>query len=228
MAIAVLHSSPSFPPANQAQEDGLIAIGGKLTPEWLIAAYERGIFPWFSSGDPLLWWCPDPRLVLFPEELKVSKSLERVIKKEEFNVVFDQCFSEVIAQCALVPRPGQDGTWITSEIISAYTKLFNRGIAHSVAVYNSSGELVGGLYGVNLGSVFFGESMFALESNASKVGFVTLVRWLQRKGCSFIDCQITTNHLVSLGAREITRNEFLDRLDAGLQVRAIASPWCVD
>lgn len=225
MAIAVLHSSPSFPPADQAQDDGLIAIGGKLSSDWLIAAYRRGIFPWFSSGDPLLWWCPDPRLVLFPEELKVSKSLERVIKKGEFKVVFDECFSEVITRCASVQRPGQDGTWITSEIIAAYTQLFNKGIAHSVAVFNSSGTLVGGLYGVNLGSVFFGESMFALESNASKVGFVTLVRWLQQKGCSLIDCQITTNHLVSLGAREITRNEFLDRLDAGIRVQSIDSPW---
>lgn len=228
MAIAVLHSSPSFPPADHAQEDGLIAIGGKLTPKWLIAAYERGIFPWFSSGDPLLWWCPDPRLVLFPEELKVSKSLERVIKKEQFKVVFDQCFDDVIAQCALVPRPGQDGTWITCEIISAYTTLFDRGIAHSVAVFNSSGALVGGLYGVNLGSVFFGESMFALESNASKVGFVTLVRWLQNRGCSLIDCQITTSHLVSLGAREITRSEFLDRLDSGIRGQKIEAPWCND
>jgi len=182
-----------------------------LTPERLLLAYRQGIFPWYSDDTPILWWSPNPRLVLFPPELKISHSLQRVIRKNPFRVTFNRAFGEVIRSCAEVPRREGEGTWITQEMIDAYCLLHRLGFAHSVESWQQ-GELVGGLYGVAIGRVFFGESMFTRKTDASKVAFVHLVRVLQRKGYEIIDCQVSTNHLKSLGAREIPRDLFLHHL----------------
>lgn len=200
-----------FPPCELADPNGLLAVGGDLTPERLLLAYRQGIFPWYSNDTPILWWSPDPRLVLFPSELKISHSLRRVIRKNPFRVTFNRAFGEVIRSCAEVRRREGEGTWITEEMIDAYCLLHRLGFAHSVESWHQ-GELVGGLYGVAIGRVFFGESMFTRKTDASKVAFVHLVRVLQRKGCEVIDCQVSTNHLKSFGAREIPRDLFLHYL----------------
>ncbi len=217
MAIKVLNSVPDFPPVEDAQPDGLLALGGQLKPDWLLKAYRLGIFPWFNEGDPVLWWSPNPRMVLFPEKLKVSKSMKQLLAKNAFRVSMNQGFSEVIAACAEVPRQGQPGTWITRDMRQAYIRLHQLGHAHSVEVWNAQNELVGGLYGVAIGKVFFGESMFARQSNASKFGFIRLVQWLHKHGFELIDCQMETSHLASLGAESIAREHFaalLQRLTA--------------
>ena len=205
-----------FPPPALADEDGLLALGGDLSRDRILLAYSMGIFPWYSDGSPVLWWSPDPRLVLIPEELKVSRSLSQVIKKGVFTVTMDTAFDRVIRNCAEVNRKGEQGTWITEEMISAYIDLHFAGYAHSVESWQS-GELVGGLYGIALGKAFFGESMFAIKSNASKVAFVTLVEYLNKLNFSFIDCQVTTEHLKSLGAREMSRKKFLQMLKQALK-----------
>lgn len=200
--------SLDFPPLNSAlrEPNGLLAAGGDLRPERLIQAYRHGCFPWFQDGQPILWWSPDPRTVLLPDELHVSRSLAKVLRQGRYRVSFDQAFSEVIRACA-APRSYAAETWITSPMQDAYLELHRRGIAHSVEVWRD-GELVGGLYGLAMGQLFFGESMFSRADNASKAGFATLVERLKAWGFVLIDCQMPTEHLLSLGARTISRNEF--------------------
>ena len=198
-----------FPNTNKAmiEPDGLLAIGGKLSSKWLLAAYSRGIFPWFNEEDPILWWTPNPRSVLMIENLKVSKSLAKLIRQQKFTITFSSAFSQVIKQCATINRPDQDGTWIIDEMLVAYNELHQQGYAHSVEVWQND-ELVGGLYGVAIGKVFFGESMFAKVSNSSKIALVTLAQKLKKLGFNIIDTQVETPHLNSLGATLISRDEF--------------------
>ncbi|SHF02619.1 leucyl/phenylalanyl-tRNA--protein transferase [Modicisalibacter ilicicola DSM 19980] len=202
-----------FPDPDRALDDpnGLLAAGGDLTPDWLLAAYRRGIFPWYSEDQPILWWSPDPRLVLFPEEIRVRRSLAKRLRNAGFTVTFDRNFDAVIKACASL-RADVEGTWITATMEAAYRRLHRMGYAHSVDVW-LEGRLVGGLYGVALGRVFFGESMFSLERDASKVALVHLARHLEARGGGLIDCQMPTPHLVSLGARDVARAEFLDYLE---------------
>lgn len=195
-----------FPEVNQANEEGLLAIGGDLSVKRLILAYKSGIFPWYEDGQPLLWWSPNPRFVLFPEELKISKSLKQVLRNTNYKVTINQAFDKVIHSCARVKRNGESGTWITNNMMEAYIKLHELGYAKSVEVWNDN-KLVGGLYGIDLGDVFCGESMFTKASNASKIALATFI---QNSNYKLIDCQIYTNHLASLGAREIPREEFLN------------------
>ncbi|MBD0830967.1 leucyl/phenylalanyl-tRNA--protein transferase [Aestuariibaculum sediminum] len=198
-----------FPDYSEASADGLLAIGGDLTVERLLFAYQNGIFPWYSHDEPILWWSPDPRFVLFPDKLKVSKSMRQVLRRNPFKVTINQNFNEVVCSCSKIKRMGQEDTWITPEMIEAYTKLHMLGYAKSVEVWQE-GALVGGLYGVDLGNgVFCGESMFSKVSNASKVGFINLI---QESNYKLIDCQVHTNHLESLGAEDISRSEFLKYL----------------
>ncbi len=223
MPLFVLDKKLSFPPVHLAEPDGLLAIGGDLSEERLLLAYEHGIFPWYEDKD-ILWWCPDPRFVLFPEELKVSKSMKQILKKSdparparlpksyggqagEFTFTVNKSFDQVINNCKTINRKGQEGTWITDEVKKAYTILHKKGIAHSAEVWNED-KLVGGLYGIRLGKIFFGESMFSRESNASKYAFIKYVQQLQTEGVELIDCQVYTEHLESLGARMIDRKEF--------------------
>lgn len=202
-----------FPSVENATEEGLIAFGGDLDPQRLVQAYSRGIFPWYDNEQPILWWSPDPRMVLFPDNLKVSKSMNRLLKKQAFEVSFNKAFLEVMENCASIKRKGQRGTWITSEMKRAYLSLHKQGLASSVEVWEE-GELVGGLYGVYLREkkIFCGESMFSKVSNASKYGFIHLVRALEKEGLILLDCQIYTPHLASLGAAEIPRSVFLEYL----------------
>lgn len=197
-----------FPNVNQANPDGILAIGGDLSPERLQLAYKSGIFPWFEVGDPILWWSPNPRMVLFLEELKIAKSMRNILNKGEFSVTFNQNFRDVISYCQKVKRDGQNGTWITNDMIEAYCKLHDLGIAKSVEVWQDD-ILVGGLYGVDLGHVFCGESMFSLVPNASKVAFIALVNHLKNENYKLLDCQVYNPHLESLGCREIARDEFM-------------------
>ncbi|WP_346237852.1 leucyl/phenylalanyl-tRNA--protein transferase [Niabella insulamsoli] len=210
MAIFALDEALQFPPVHLAEKDGLLAIGGDLSVNRLLLAYRSGIFPWYTAP-PILWWCPDPRFVLFPEALKISKSLRPLLNREAFEFTINKDFKSVIAHCQSVERPDQDGTWITEEIIAAYTKLHERGFAHSAEVWQQ-GRLVGGLYGIRLGEVFFGESMFSLVSNASKYAFTKYVQHLQSEGVALIDCQVYTAHLESLGARMIEGKFFQEML----------------
>ncbi len=191
-----------------SEPDGLLAVGGDLSPARIINAYLNGIFPWYSEGQPLLWWSPDPRAVLFPDKLHLSRSLKKIIRKGVFTTTLDQAFEQVIYHCAQTPRKDQDGTWITDEMSQAYIHLHKLGLAHSAECW-LDGKLVGGLYGLALGRVFFGESMFSHQSNASKVAFVHLLDELKKADYALIDCQVTTDHLLSLGAEEIPRNQFL-------------------
>jgi leucyl/phenylalanyl-tRNA---protein transferase len=204
-----------FPRPELARADGLLAVGGDLSSERILLAYSLGIFPWYAECSPILWWSPDPRLVLFPDELKVSRSLRQTIKKKTFEITIDSAFEEVIRNCSGICRDGQQGTWITEEMIEAYIRLYNAGYAHSVETRHN-GELVGGLYGIAMGRAFFGESMFAKMSNASKIALVELIEHLNPLGFEFIDCQVTTEHLKSLGARELPRSEFLRILKKAL------------
>jgi leucyl/phenylalanyl-tRNA--protein transferase len=217
-----------FPPVERALRDpnGLLAAGGDLSPERLLDAYARGIFPWFGDEDPLLWWSPDPRMALFVRELHVSRSLRRLMASGRFVVTFDRAFKAVMAGCA-EPRGGETGTWITSDMRRAYTALHRLGFAHSVETWDGS-ELVGGLYGVALGRMFYGESMFTRESNASKVALVALVRQIERWGFEMIDCQMTTEHLASFGAREVPREAFLRDVRRLVQQPPVPSPWIAD
>lgn len=195
-----------FPSVNKSTPEGLLAIGGDLSVERLLLAYKSGIFPWFEVDEPILWWSPDPRFVLFPEKLKVSKSMKQILRNKGYKITINKAFKTVITECSKIKRSGQAGTWITKSMISAYTKLFELGYAKSVEVWNND-VLVGGLYGIDLGNdVFCGESMFAKQSNASKLAFISFI---QNTNYKLIDCQVYTNHLESLGAEEISREEFL-------------------
>lgn len=216
--------SLEFPPLEQAlrEPDGLLAAGGDLSPERLISAYRHGCFPWFQEGQPILWWSPNPRMVLFPTELHVSHSLRKLMRQGRFEVSFDRDFPAVIRACA-APRSYADGTWITRAMQAAYLELHRRGIAHSVEVWQE-GQLVGGLYGLAMGRLFFGESMFSRTDNASKIGFVTLVEQLRECGFALIDCQMHTQHLSSFGAREIPRADFAGYLERYLD-QSSPTPW---
>jgi leucyl/phenylalanyl-tRNA--protein transferase len=197
-----------FPSVSHANGDGIIAIGGDLSPERLQLAYKSGIFPWFNEGEPIIWWSPNPRMVLYLDELIVSKSMRNILNRNIFTVTFNQNFKDVISNCQKVKRDGQSGTWITNQMIEAYCKLHEQGIAKSVEVWQND-QLVGGLYGIDLGNVFCGESMFSLVSNASKVAFITLVKQLQKDQYRLLDCQVYNEHLESLGCREIVREVFM-------------------
>lgn len=210
MPIFALDESVAFPPVHLAEPDGLLAIGGDLSVERLLFAYRSGIFPWYSEP-PILWWCPNPRFVLFPRELKISKSLRPLLNRNAFEFTVNKDFNGVITRCKNTPRAGQDGTWISNEIIVAYTRLHELGYAHSAEVWQN-GELAGGLYGIRLGKIFFGESMFSQVSNASKYAFTKYVQYLIAEGVQLIDCQIHTAYLESLGARMIDGKIFNDML----------------
>lgn len=200
-----------FPSVETADRHGLLAVGGDLSPERLMLAYRNGIFPWFEDDDPILWWSPDPRMVLFFDELVISKSMRNILNREIFEVTFNKDFRNVIANCRHIEREGQNGTWITGEIVEAYCRLHEMGIAKSVEVWQD-GVLVGGLYGIDLGHIFCGESMFSKVSNASKVAFIALAKRLEQENYKFLDCQLHNNHLESLGCREIPRAAFLAAL----------------
>lgn len=214
----------AFPSPNLANKEGILAVGGDLTPDRLILAYRSGIFPWFNEDDPILWWSPDPRFVLFPKDLKISKSMRPYFNQKKFRVTFDQEFEVVIEQCRS-PRKGQGfGTWITNDMVRAYCKLHKMGYAHSVEVWQED-ELVGGLYGIALGRCFYGESMFTHVSNASKFGFITLVKKLDSLGFWLVDCQQQTKHLRSLGAVAIPRDRFLEILKKNETEPTLAYNW---
>jgi leucyl/phenylalanyl-tRNA--protein transferase len=200
-----------FPPLHTADEDGLLAIGGDLSPERLLLAYRSGIFPWFNEDEPICWWSPDPRFVLYPAELKVSNSMKTVLKNGKYRFTTNRVFEQVIQNCKTVSRHDQDGTWISPAMQQAYTTLHQLGFAHSAEAWQD-GELIGGLYGIRLGNIFFGESMFSLKPNASKFAFINYVRQLQKENVQLIDCQLHTQHLQSLGARMIPRGVFTEIL----------------
>ena len=200
-----------FPSPEQASDEGIVAVGGDLKPERVMLAYRKGIFPWFESDDFLLWWSPDPRMVLFPDKVKISKSMRAVLRKKQFEVTFNKAFDDVVEACAKVKRFGQNGTWITPGLMEVYSTLHTQGHAHSVEVWEE-GVLVGGLYGIDLGTVFWGESMFSKANNASKVALISLAKELKKNKYELIDCQVPTQHLASMGAESIPRSEFLTYL----------------
>lgn len=216
--------SLAFPEPALANRNGLLAVGGDLSPERLLKAYQMGIFPWYNPEENILWWSPDPRFVLFPSELKVQRSMRPYFNQSRFQLTIDQHFETVMRECSQTLRPGQHGTWISEEMIEGYVRLHQLGFAHSVEVWNGS-ELVGGLYGIALGKCFFGESMFAKTSNASKFGFITLVQRLEKLGYTLIDCQQQTGHLASMGARPIRRKGFLEYLEKNLSHPTHRGNW---
>lgn len=224
MPVFSLSTQLVFPPVHLSEPDGLLAVGGDLSPDRLLLAYQSGIFPWFSAGEPILWWSPDPRFVLQAPEVVLSKSMKQVLRRNVFRVTFDQAFEEVIGACAKIPRSGQRGTWITRNMQQAYLDLHRLGFAHSVEAWQED-QLVGGLYGVSLGAAFFGESMFAKTSNASKASFLTFALAWQARGHSLIDCQVPTGHLASLGAKEIGRENFLAQVRLALEAPTFQGPW---
>ena len=222
MPVYYLPEEPIFPPVWEAEPNGLLAVGGDLSPARLLAAYSQGIFPWFSEGDPLLWWSPDPRLVLTPERLHISKSLKKTLRKNVFHITFNCRFEEVIRGCAQAERGEEQGgdTWITGGMQSAYLELHRLGHAHSVEAWvyeEDRAVLAGGVYGIALGRCFFGESMFHCRPDASKVAFVALVADLQKRGVELIDCQMKTDHLLRFGAEEVSRERFLERLEQAIE-----------
>jgi leucyl/phenylalanyl-tRNA--protein transferase len=224
--VYLLSREVGFPPVEDA-EDGLLAVGGELTPEWLTRAYSEGIFPWYSEGEPILWHSPDPRMVLTSTNLRVSRSLRRAMRAQPYRLTLDTCFHDVIDACAIAPRPDQDGTWITPEMGAAYCTMNDLGLAHSAEAWDGD-ELVGGLYGVSLGAAFFGESMFANRGDASKIAFVALVRQMERWGITLIDCQIHSDHLERFGAEEWSRERYLRALETALRRPTRQGPWSFD
>ncbi len=223
--IPFLQSPVNFPDPTQANEMGLVGFGGDLEVETLIKAYSKGIFPWFSEEDPFpIWWSPPERMVLVPGQHKVSKSMRQVLNKGDYEFTFDTAFSEVISHCAGVYREEQDGTWITEDMMESYIKLHKAGYAHSAEVWRN-GKLIGGLYGVSLGGIFCGESMFSLEANTSKIAFIKLSEWTKNQGFKLIDCQNYTDHLASMGAGLISRAEYLDVLKKALDLPTLQGDW---
>lgn len=220
----IIDNTFSFPHPSTADDNGVLAIGGDLHPQRLLLAYQYGIFPWFSEGDPVIWWHPDPRFVIYPSEIKVSKSMRPYLHMRKYTVTFDSCFEHVMEHCQKIYRKGQPGTWITEDFIDSYEYLHQMGYAHSVEVWKGD-ELVGGLYGVSLGKVFFGESMFSKVSNASKLALISLSKVLEKRGFYFIDCQIANKHLQSMGGRFISRVDFLDRLSKNVFEETIMGSW---
>ena len=226
--ISLLHENTPFPPVEQAlrQPNGLLAAGADLSPSRLLEAYRHGIFPWFSAEDPILWWSPDPRMVLFPAEFKISRSLRKTLLRGQYQIRCDTAFEQVMRACSQ-PREGQNGTWIQEEMIAAYVRLHKAGYAHSIETWMDN-KLVGGLYGVSIGRMFYGESMFSNKTDASKIALAYLSAQLKRWNFGMIDCQMNTPHLASLGAREITRREFLIRLQELIHYPNMTSPWFLD
>ena len=224
MPVYLLPEEPVFPPPSEAEPDGLLAIGGDLSPERLLKSYTDGIFPWFRDEDDLFWFSPDPRLVLYPDEIKISSSLHRLIKGGKFKVSTDTAFEQVIQACADAPRKGQDGSWIDQDFINAYTRLHRLGFAHSFETFYND-ELIGGLYGVSIGRAFFGESMFHKVNNASKVAFVYLVMKIKTWQFHFIDCQVETDLLTGLGAKPVPRTEYLERLKTAVGFPSQKGKW---
>ncbi len=224
MAVYYLPPEPIFPDPLTEEVDDIVAIGGNLSPETIIIAYKKGIFPWYDENSPILWWSPDPRLVLFPHELHIQKRLKRLIRQKRFHIGINTAFERVINLCASLRREKGEGTWLIPEMVQAYTELHHLGYAHCVETWEK-GKLVGGLYGVSLGRVFFGESMFYKVSNASKVAFVSLVLFLRRAGYYMIDCQQVTSHLIRFGARPIPRRSFLLRLKESIAVSPVPLLW---
>lgn len=226
--IAWLDPRDPFPPVSAALADpnGLLAAGGELSAARLLDAYRHGIFPWFSPGQPVLWWSPDPRMVLIPQELKVSRSLRKALRKRDYEVRADTCFRAVMQSCA-EPRPEQDGTWIGAGMIAAYCALHEQGLAHSIETW-IDGRLAGGLYGVALGRLFYGESMFTHAADASKIALVHLVRQIERWHFGMIDCQLHTRHLASLGAREVPRADFMRKLQELVDYPGVTGRWELD
>lgn len=215
----------TFPnPLDLEDDEGIIGVGGNLSPGMLFSAYYQGIFPWYDEK-PVLWWSLNPRLILKPSEIKVTKSMKKMFKKSVYKVTMDNAFEDVMRNCSEISRSHEDGTWITEEIIHAYKKLHDEGFAHSIEVWNQNGDLAGGLYGVSIGSFFAGESMFAKESNSSKYGFITLARYLEQKGFEFIDCQQETAHLESLGAKAVDRKEFYKLLSQSVVHSTFKGNW---
>ena len=227
MPVYQLSEDLVFPSPHLASKEGLLAVGGDLTRSRLLLAYSLGIFPWYSENEPILWWSPDPRFVLYPDELKISRSLSKVIKKGAYTVTIDHAFKQVISECARVRLENQEGTWIADEMVEAYCDLHESGFAHSVEAWEGD-HLAGGLYGVSLGLCFFGESMFTRVSNASKVALVSLVRHLRSLDFALIDCQVTTGHLTRFGAREISRARYLEELDDALRAGTLRGKWAFD
>ena len=217
-----------FPPVEQAERepDGLLAVGGDLSPDRLLAAYHHGIFPWYSDNQPILWWSPDPRTVLFPREIRLSRSLRKTLRNRVYRFTFDQDFPGVIAGCA-TPQAGREETWITTEMQRAYIQLHQMGYAHSAEIWQQE-QLVGGLYGVAIGKAFFGESMFSLARDASKIALVHLTQALDRRGFGVVDCQVHSPHLISMGAREISRKQFIELLDHFCQLPGYTGCWCAE
>jgi leucyl/phenylalanyl-tRNA--protein transferase len=207
LTMFLLNNTLSFPPIEMADEDGLLAVGGDLSTERLLLAYRNGIFPWYNEDEPICWWCPDPRFVLFPAELLISKSMRTVLNNDSFQFTINNAFQEVIQNCKTITRKGQAGTWISPAIQKAYTRLHELGFAHSAEAWQG-GKLVGGLYGIRMGTVFFGESMFSSSPNASKYALIRYVQEIAKEGVQLIDCQVYTSHLESMGARIITRDAF--------------------
>ncbi len=218
-----VHDFFPFPPP-ETWEDDIVGVGGNLSPGMLISAYAQGIFPWFNEGEDILWWSLDPRFILYPENLKVSKSMRKLIKAGHFSVVVDRDFAGIMDGCASIVRKGEEGTWISGDMKEAYCRLHDLGFAHSVEVYREQ-ELVGGLYGISLGSCFIGESMFARESNASKTALIALTWYLQEKGFAFVDCQQHTPHLETMGAVDVSRDTFLQELKASLRTPTYRGNW---
>jgi len=224
MPVFRLSDNLTFPPPHLAIAEGLLAVGGDLSIDRLVMAYSQGIFPWYAEDDPILWWCPDPRLVLYPRELHISRSLKKLLRRGRFAVTLDRAFEQVIHACAESRGPDHPGTWIVPEMIAAYQALHDTGLAHSVEAWEGD-VLTGGLYGVSLGGIFFGESMFSRTSNASKVALVHLVEALGQAGFRLIDCQVTTAHLMRFGAREISRDRFLNELQQSLKQPTCQGAW---
>lgn len=217
-----------FPSVQRAlrDPDGLLAIGGSLSVRRLLDAYRQGIFPWYAAGQPVLWWSPDPRTILFPQEIRIGRNLRRKLKRAQFRVTLDRCFGEVVAACA-APRRGQDGTWITDQMQVAYGRLHEHGVAHSVEIWDDT-NLVGGLYGVSLGAIFFGESMFSLVPDASKIALAHLCAQLAAWSFHLIDCQTRTEHLMRLGAQQLPRSTFMHLLEHALRATSRLGPWALD
>jgi len=223
MPVFYLTDKILFPPVHYAEPSGILAVGGDLAPERLLEAYSRGIFPWFSDDSPIVWWSPDPRFVVYPSEIKITRSMRQVLERGIFRITFDTAFREVITGCSM-PRKHEQGTWITDDMIEAYIKLHEKGYAHSIEAWKGD-SLAGGLYGVSLGRTFFGESMFSRESNASKAAFITLAVNLRRNGFDIIDCQVHTDHLESLGAYEMPRDMFVSIIRKSLAEETIKGNW---
>lgn len=224
MPVFLLSEKIAFPPPHYATREGLLAVGGDLSRERLLLAYRMGIFPWYAEDEPILWWSPDPRLVLYPTELHVSKTLKKILKQDRFTVTMDAAFEPVIRACARTRQEQGEGTWIVDEMITAFVKLHRAGYAHSVETWQEE-RLIGGLYGVSLGKAFFGESMFSISSNASSVALVTLVRFLRALKFDFVDCQVTTAHLMRFGARQVPRARFLKQLRKALTKPTLKGRW---